>query len=105
MRELMRLSLTSGVLSTHQYLIARIQTQFSRDTNVIDSLKTDLKKQVDETEELKHCLSHLTLASKRLEVKCNRLRVLTNRSLQTFGMKDENNSGIFYFVVLLICVF
>ncbi|XP_063711761.1 major antigen-like isoform X4 [Symsagittifera roscoffensis] len=67
MRELMRLSLTSGVLSTHQYLIARIQTQFSRDTNVIDSLKTDLKKQVDETEELKHCLSHLTLASKRLE--------------------------------------
>ena len=70
MRELMRLSLNSGLLSSndHQSLIARIQTQFSRDTNLIENLKLDLKKQVEDNDDLKECLGHLTTASKRLEV-------------------------------------
>ncbi|XP_075254329.1 uncharacterized protein LOC142345819 isoform X3 [Convolutriloba macropyga] len=69
MRELMRLSLNSGLLSSndHQSLIARIQTQFSRDTNLIENLKLDLKKQVEDNDDLKECLGHLTTASKRLE--------------------------------------
>ena len=67
LRELNRLICT-GTLASHQILVSKIQTQFSKDTALIDSLKIDLKSQVQENEELKECLTHLMEASKRLEV-------------------------------------